>query len=1015
MIFHRILIGLLLIISTNHFLFSQQIRNNTYSLSHPLSIGNEKLFPNSVDFSSSTDTFKVVAILVQFQEDNDPNSSGNGKFDLSNKYYNPGTQRDTVIDAPPYDSAYFIDHLEFLKNYYRKSSNGKVIIDYELYGRVITLPKQMREYSPLTNEPLNKLGDLFTDSWARADSFINLTGYDSLKTAFVIFHAGVGRDVDLTSIFGYDPTPYDIPSVFLGLKNLQEFFGSSYSGYITNSGFPIKNTLIIPSTELRELDLISGNILLELGINGILTASFGSYLGLPDLFNTETGKTAIGRFGLMDGQSIFSFNGIFPPEPSAWEKTFLGWVDPLVISSGDAEYQLKTSSTHAFADSTIYKVFISSKEYFLIENRNRDANYNGQKVYTRNRAFFDSTTYTKDVDGFIYYDISNVSGNIVDVETLDWSLPGFIDDTANYRGGILIWHIDENVIDANLSSNTVNNKIDHKGVDLEEAKGSQDIGITINTPFGAITGDGTFVDYWYNGNHYVPSNIYKNEFTPTSFPNSLSYSLANNNIFITQFDTITPIMKFRVRVGGDEIKPLTGFPKFVGIDTSGNAHALAFDFTSDTGEEIFVNSLNKTYGYNHNGYGIFIDSVGIILDSNGMFIPGFLFQQQTSQPLLVSLNNNSIAYLNNTGVQTLYSFANGRIPSSPPLINDTTNGVVLGFANGLISEFFFSTTNYKYIDSLSNSIKFFSRTQDTNFTFITSQKKFTVVGNILSSNSIDTLFVSNNNEIFINGNKLVNNYSINNISHSPVLADVNKDSKQEIILVADTKIYVLNSNGTLLDNFPVNFNNNISSGVSVADINSDNVFDLLFATSEGDLFAYGINGKVLSGFPVKIGPNTISTPAIANINDTTGIVVYSGDGYLYAFTTNYVYNDNNVLWKNYLKDSYHSNNNFKSNYSPQTFSDKLPESKVYNWPNPVYENQTYIRYFLNGNASTVTVKILDLAGELVTSLKGTAFSNSENEITWNVADVQSGIYYGVVEANIDGATETRIIKIAVVK
>ena len=88
---------------------------------------------------------------------------------------------------------------------------------------------------------------------------------------------------------------------------------------------------------------------------------------------------------------------------------------------------------------------------------------------------------------------------------------------------------------------------------------------------------------------------------------------------------------------------------------------------------------------------------------------------------------------------------------------------------------------------------------------------------------------------------------------------------------------------------------------------------------------------------------------------------------------------------------------------------------MYNWPNPVYEHQTYIRYFLNGNAATVAVKILDLARALVTSLTGTAFSNSENEITWNVADVQSGIYYGVVEANIDGATETRIIKIAVVK
>ena len=88
---------------------------------------------------------------------------------------------------------------------------------------------------------------------------------------------------------------------------------------------------------------------------------------------------------------------------------------------------------------------------------------------------------------------------------------------------------------------------------------------------------------------------------------------------------------------------------------------------------------------------------------------------------------------------------------------------------------------------------------------------------------------------------------------------------------------------------------------------------------------------------------------------------------------------------------------------------------MYNWPNPVYDNQTYIRYFLNGNAASVNIKILDLSGELVTTLQGTTCSNAENEIIWNVGEVQSGIYYGVVEADIDGSKETRIIKIAVVK
>ena len=117
-------------------------------------------------------------------------------------------------------------------------------------------------------------------------------------------------------------------------------------------------------------------------------------------------------------------------------------------------------------------------------------------------------------------------------------------------------------------------------------------------------------------------------------------------------------------------------------------------------------------------------------------------------------------------------------------------------------------------------------------------------------------------------------------------------------------VYVLNSNGVLLDNFPADFNDNITSGVSVADINNDNIYDLIFATSNGDLYAYGVDGNVVSGFPLKIGPNTTSTPALANLNDTLGIVVVSGDGFLYGFKTNIVYNPDKVLWKNYLKDKY---------------------------------------------------------------------------------------------------------------
>lgn len=1001
------------------------------NLSHPINstVENSGLKPNK--YIQGTDSFKVIAILVQYVPDTDPKTTGNGLFDLSNSYYNSSTGKDTIVDAPPYDSAYFADHLEFLKNYFSKSSKGKLNISYELFGNVINLPNNMQTYSPQQGESNIKIGNMFQDSWARADSFINFSNYDPNKTAFVIFHAGVGRDIDVSSIVGFDPTPYNIPSVFLGLRSLKEFYGSSYEGYLTSEGIYINNSLIIPSTESRELDLISGTFLIELGMNGILCSSFGSFLKLPDLFNTVTGKTAIGRFGLMDGQSLFSYNGIFPPEPSAWEKVFLGWVDPVVISSGTDSFFIPTSSKNIPRDNSIYKVLINSKEYFLIENRNRDPENTGVTIYSRNRQFNDSDNYPQDLDNGFYYSNSYTSlyllnGNITDVSHFDWSLPGLINNDNNFKGGILIWHIDENVIDANYLSNTINNDINHKGVDLEEAKGAQDIGVTFSTPFGAITGDGSPVDYWFFGYHVVPSTIYLNSFNPTSIPNSLSYSLANNNISISNFNYIDTLMKFNVSIGNTQISPLNGFPKYIGFNQTQNfSHPVSFDINGDGKDEFFINNGTDLYGFKNNGSSLTSDTSGLLLRNYGYSMPSVIFASEMNNSFrLVAASNG----LNSTSKLGFFQFSQNfqiidsvinifsKNMSSAPLIFDSSK-VVLGLGRN-VYERFVNGQPSGFADSLSNqSVSEFSKYNETDYVFTYDPNSF-VTGNIVSNNSTDTFKVTYNGtnyNLLLNGKSIANNYSISSVNQYPVLADINQDGKQDIIFIADNKVFAVNSNGVLLNNFPIILNKDINSGIAVCDVNNDNIYDLIFVTDQGDLYAYGANGQVVSGFPVLAGANTVSSPAIVNLNDTLGILVYGNDGYLYAFKTNTVYNDSKVLWKNHLYDKYHSNGNFKSINSSVSYSGGLPSGTVYNWPNPVYNNQTFIRYFLNGVATSVTIKILDLSGELVISLNGTLFANSDNEVKWDASSVQSGVYWGIVEAEINGEKNTQTFKIAVIK
>lgn len=101
--------------------------------------------------------------------------------------------------------------------------------------------------------------------------------------------------------------------------------------------------------------------------------------------------------------------------------------------------------------------------------------------------------------------------------------------------------------------------------------------------------------------------------------------------------------------------------------------------------------------------------------------------------------------------------------------------------------------------------------------------------------------------------------------------------------------------------------------------------------------------------------------------------------------------------------------------SSNVVNEFFPERKAYNYPNPVYGNQTSIRYFVNED-SKINIKIFDLAGDFVAELNDNAQGGMDNETVWNVNDIQSGVYLARIEASgSSGKTESVVIKIAVVK
>jgi hypothetical protein len=229
---------------------------------------------------------------------------------------------------------------------------------------------------------------------------------------------------------------------------------------------------------------------------GIIAHELGhAALGLIDLYDVTYSSAGIGYFGLMSsgtwGQADAQEHPGQTPVPfSAWSKVYAGWYEPGVETGSDIELN---GTGHSDYNIVKVPIDIDGKEYFLLENRS-------------------TTGYDK---GLAY--------------PLD----------GTYIGGIAIWHIDEDVISSKFNTNTVNDNVSQKGVDLEEANNPElDELLYYPTYNQYVPAPGHAKNLYYSGN--------KTEFSPTTVPNSDSYYSSGTGITIDNISAVGRTMTVNI-------------------------------------------------------------------------------------------------------------------------------------------------------------------------------------------------------------------------------------------------------------------------------------------------------------------------------------------------------------------------------------------------------------------------------------------------------------------------------------
>lgn len=910
-------------------------------------------------------TRDFLSIRVEFQEDNTYLTTGNGRFMITE-----WTGHDTntyALDTLPHDRAYFASHLDFIDNYWNKASNGNIrinsnnLFNLPLADSAFTLSQPMRYYSDPDSLDY-RLASMIYESVKLA---VNAGQYQANNDALIIYHAGAGQDfkIDL------DNSPFDIPSFY---------FDETYlSDYLPSDKY----------AELRSLNCLQGVVLPEsqnqmgvnIALNGTEILLTGMLLGLPTLYDIELGRSGAGIYGLMD-QGSNNGSGLCPIKPSAFERYLLGAVEPQVIN---------TTQTFTLLQDEVYKLPISSNEYFLVEFRKNAGIWADSLLWYR-KDIVDYLDVFRVMDSLDLIDYTVENGVLTDISDLDISLA---------RSGLLMWHINE----AELYGENPNDW-NSPFLNLVEADGGDDVGKWYGSLNSSVNNGWKWDIWFYNNPAFNDNNptSFKLQFNNTTHPGTQSMAGLPTGINIRNFafydDSVV------VDIVMDQ-------------SADHNFEGLVFDELTTSVSDVLPDTKNLI-GYKDSSLYLFNETtLTKVYQNDTDYVKGKVAILTYENSLIQITNTETtsrISHLVNTGGLVHFEELNSTVISHlidlehvailgdslflppKPLAYSTLTGVppqdmdvyLLDLDLWTLSSL--DAGHRRYIPYVQeNELRFIASSAAAvmNDTLVFATQYGFGLGDASDIDDAQFVGVPSNSHVL---NDIIPIY-LNDNPYFEVLALT--QSYQNTTLAAFSHA------GNLLNNFPINENyNKLRVYYASGDVR------ILAYDPAGIIDVYSKDAEKLYSLPAPVNASTLFMEQVSA--DTAWIV---SDGCIYSVASDSVY------WGYQGMDAAHTNAKYTAHTSTPIVSPTLIKDKlIYNYPNPIENSWTKFRFFATG-AVSVEIDIYQLDGRYIQTLTANVVDQQWNEINWNVDDLESGVYIAKIDISNSNKMETYFVKPAILK